>query len=394
MAGDRLPKGIYFRSGQTAPDFFRLATFNFEPTAAPETARAAIETIWDVIADLKRGIVRDLNATKPEDPTIRIEPGDLEATLCYGRRLFDPTGRQTPLVAELKRPWHLPPLRTYDGPFRSLRWGPTAEPEAAQTDFAIMLNGATELSVARALVEIQKAIDDHALPLRIVCFFAGLHRDDRRSWIDFHDGINNMEASQRQIAIEITQGPDWLLGGATMAFLKIAIDLQGWRKLPREIQEALVGRDKLSGCPIADIDVDVQGKVTLRHVPGCPMKREIGLDTPELIELRQSPIEPIVKTSHIHRANQSRTPPDMTDTPNRIFRQGYEFVDSPPGGGLRIGLNFVSFQRHIERVTDILDTDGWLGDVNFGGIPGERTVPAFPLMSVVAGGLFVVPPVD
>lgn len=34
-----------------------------------------------------------------------------------------------------------------------------------------------------------------------------------------------------------------------------------------------------------------------------------------------------------------------------------------------------------------------MGDVNFGGVVGDPFIPAFNLMSVVAGGLFAVPSV-
>jgi hypothetical protein len=43
-------------------------------------------------------------------------------------------------------------------------------------------------------------------------------------------------------------------------------------------------------------------------------------------------------------------------------------------------------------VQEILGTDGWMGDVNFGGAAAAENPPAISLMSLVAGGYFAVPP--
>jgi Dyp-type peroxidase family len=388
---DRLPRGIHFRSGERPPDHFRFVTFNFSPSATPHSARAALAEIWLLLKELGRGVVRDLQATRPEDPDLRLDPSGLTYMLCIGPKLFDPAGRQTPLVDAGLRPDRMPALNPGpNGPFRALKWADPAQPLAAQTDFAIQLTGNTQLAVSRPIVEIQKLIDDGPLPVRLVSFFSGLHRDDQRSWIDFHDGINNMPSDQRRRALEVVDAPQtWMEGGSTVAFLKIAIDLQNWRRLSREQQEALVGRDKLSGCPLERIATSDNGTLTLTRA-GCPLNAEIDSTWPETAR-NPLPGQGLVTTSHIHRANLTRQPPD-TDAARRIYRQGYEFVDSPPEGGVRVGLNFVSFQRDPELLLNILRSDQWMGDANFGGVVGDPAIPAFKLMSVVSGGFFVVPP--
>ena len=392
---DRLPPGIYFRSGESPPPFFRLVTFNFTPSATPASAAAALAAIWELLAELRDGQIRDLKAARPEDPVVRVDPGDLAYMLCYGHRLFSAEGRQAPLVSEDLRPDMTPELSALAaGPLPSLKWSGTAQPAAAQTDFAIQLTATSELAVARPIVEIQKLIDDQALSVQLVCFFSGLHRDDRRSWIDFHDGINNMSSDERRAAIEIAQSPlEWLKEGTTLTFLKIAIDMQGWRRLSREQQEAIVGRDKLSGIPITNITVK-DGDIKLTKMTGCPINREIGIGDGWPTESRDpGPVAGLAKTSHIHRANLTRQPP-ATDAARRVYRQGYEFVDSPPGGGVRVGLNFVGFQHDANIVLEILRNTDWLGDANFGGIKGDPAVPAFKLMSLIAGATFAVPPMS
>jgi len=385
---DRLPAGIFYRQGERAPDFFRLVTFNFRKETSRTQAYEAVKTLWDVLADLQKGIVRDLLPARPADPEIRVKADGLVPTLCFGTRLFR-SGTHDQLLAR-PAPTDFPMLGQL--PFNGLQWGPTARPNAAQTDFAITLHGGSELSVARAVVELQKAIDDHALPVTMVCFYSGLHRDDGRSWIDFHDGINNLKSGdERKLAIEVKQNAaDWLIGGSTMLFLKIEIDLQGWRRLPRELQEALVGRDKLTGCPLESVTVDSEGKLSGTISTGCPMTGTLPADS-RYVTVPTQAHNHILQASHIHRTNRQRSGPDQM-TANRIFRQGYEFVDSPPEGGVRVGLNFVSFQNDFDRVRGILTTAHWLRDANFGGIEGDAAVPAFKLMSIVAGGYFLVPP--
>lgn len=386
---ERIQRGVYFRKGEAAPEFFRLVTFDFTDGIDAAGARAALEKIWDLLAELKKCRIRDLAATRPGDPEIVTPSGNLEATLCFGTKLFRPNPNRPPLTTKLPtdRPW------LGARPFESLRWAATARPEASQTDFAIALHGDTELSVARAVVELQKLIDDEALPLRLVCFYSGLHRDDRRSWIDFHDGINNMASGdERRQAIEVTaNAAGWLIGGTTMMFLKIEIDLLGWRKLSRELQEALVGRDKLTGCPLQSVEVGAGGALTTRSVAGCPMTGELPKGG-EFVTIPVQAQDRIVQRAHVHRANLTRGDPAEMSA-NRIYRQGYEFVDSPPDGGVRVGLNFVSFQSDFDRVRQILDTQNWMRDANFGGIPGDAGIPAFELMRIVAGGYFLVPPV-
>ncbi len=383
---DSVQPGIFYRKGDVAPAFFRLVTFNFKGGVSRIEAASAIGDLWATLADLKVGIIRDLLPSRPGDPEIRVEPAGLISTLCLGTKLFRSGG----LLAD-RAPTDRPQLGLR--PFASLRWADQAEKKAAQTDFAIAIHASTELGVARAVVELQKTITDRQLPVSLVSFFAGLHRDDRRSWIDFHDGINNMESgAQRRVAVEVVQNDAaWLVGGSTMMFMKIAVDLKGWRSLSRSMQEALVGRDKLTGCPLKSVNVDLDGSLRPTTVSGCPMTGQLPTSG-EFVEVPEISTDEIVLASHIHRANLLRGGPDQMQA-NRIFRQGYEFVDSPPGGGIRVGLNFVSFQNDFDRILQILDTQGWMRDANFGGIDGSDDVPPFALMSVIAGGYFLIPPV-
>lgn len=143
-----------------------------------------------------------------------------------------------------------------------------------------------------------------------------------------------------------------------------------------------MGRDIQTGCPITSSQGDVR-----QVLDGCPESR--GPGTPQYRNPRVPPIDPdnLARSSHMNRANLNRPQHGpVDDKDNRIFRQGYEFVEALPGGRLRVGVNFVSFQRRISSLTTILTNQSWLGDVNFGGEPS----PA--LLTLIGGGYYAVPP--
>jgi hypothetical protein len=99
----------------------------------------------------------------------------------------------------------------------------------------------------------------------------------------------------------------------------------------------------------------------------------------------------------MYRANLNRQDPPEQDQSNRIFRQGYEFVEWLGNERLRVGLNFVSFQRSLARLERILHLPGWLGDASFGGTPDAAPapvggVPPLRIVSVIGGGFYAVPP--
>src|SRR5262249_54649881 len=100
-----------------------------------------------------------------------------------------------------------------------------------------------------------------------------------------------------------------------------------------------------------------------RHAPGSPGRVPLRkrCEIRGLQECSAAPFDqPLLSASHIQRANLNRHGGGIRDDDNRIFRQGYEFVEPLGSGQLRVGLNFVSFQRNLIHLTNILRTPGWL----------------------------------
>lgn len=390
-ADDRLQDGIYFRSKETPLAAFGLLLIDIRNGTRVADAKAALGSLWTMLAELREGTIRDLRG-RDDETAESVDPGGLTALLGYGARLWQNHETHVPrLVSDEVRP-RLPQLRPGPNrPFRALHWVPAAEQRRGEADLAVQLIGERSITVDRAVVETWKLIQDEGLPLDLVAFYRGFQRDDSRSWIDFHDGINNMGSADRKAAI-ILRAPDppWLEDGTFMAFLRIRVDLTAWRKLSRPHQEVAVGRDKLSGWPLREIRTETGG--ALVPVPAGAIAPGADASDAELAAYRNPGHQSgLLALSHIHRSNRNRGGPEQ-DANNRLYRQGYEFLEVMPDGRLDLGLNFVSFQRSTQRVTDILNDPGWQGDSNFGGPPPGGGDPQVVLMELVAGGFYAVPP--
>jgi deferrochelatase/peroxidase EfeB len=176
-----------------------------------------------------------------------------------------------------------------------------------------------------------------------------------------------------------------------MAFLRCRVDLPAWRALDRDDQELIIGRDKLSGAALVATERDAVGRA--RPVPAPALTADAS--DSEIADYTDPPqaTDPLIEASHIHRANQNRASP-YAPAGWRIFRQGYDFLESLGPDGPVLGLNFVSFQADLGALHHILHLPGWLADVNFGGPtdagPGDPPSPT--LISLLAAGLYAVPP--
>jgi Dyp-type peroxidase family len=393
---DRLQDGLYFRKDQRPSPCYRLLLLNVRPRTTPSEARNAIATVWMTLRNLRRGIVEDLRVPGWSELEFPVPHGCLTYLLGFGARLFDQGQHDLPLVSQ-DNSGGLQELRPLDsgetGPFPNLHWATQEERGIGETDLAIQCIAKTELAVNRAVVEVWKIIHSMRLPLDIVTSYSGFNRDDRRSWLGFYDGISNIRSDERREAIEVvSKNPPWMEGGTYMVFLRIAIDLARWHSVPRAHQEILIGRDKLTGCPLESVNPGPDEKL----VPVPWVADRLSGTPPDSPEYRDPPRprEHLLQDSHMHRVNINRQGPAGEDENNRIFRQGYEFLEAFANGQPCLGLNFVSFQRRLSRLINILNTPGWLGDVNFGGPehpgPGEPSPISF--LSMIAGGFYAVPP--
>ena len=390
-----LQEGIYHEPGKRPGRHFGLAFLRAERPTTAGVVGGVLLGLWRMYQDLKRGVIRDL----PDTP---VPPSDgLTVLLGYGRNAFELTGARldrAPLPELLKGgASFLSPRSDGGGPLlrgAGLDYALDVADNVATEDFAVQFIADSEFSVDRAIVETWKFLadasdpDSRRAPVTMSGYFRGFGRDDGRSWLDFHDGVSNLRSELRDGVISIDPGePPWIVGGTYMCFLRLAVDLPAWRGLDRTQQELLVGRDKLTGCPLVSVTADgvpvpvegcpVPGTTTIFE-PGNEAFREPGAVTgTALIE------------SHVQRANHRAGDPS-NHTSGRVFRQGFEFLEPMAGRpGFRAGLNFVSFQDDPRRLITVLTQPGWLGDTNFGGAAGAASTR---LLSVRAAGVYLVPP--
>jgi hypothetical protein len=394
--GRTLQEGIYYAPGERPGKFFGLLFLRAAGHCDAARAAGCLADLWQLYAGLKQGRVPDL------DPAVvPFAEDNLQVLLGLGSAAFELAGvaRARPDGLEADQLF-AKPLKGGGGPLLAgsgLAYAADASAGLLDTEFCVQVTADTKLAVDRVIVETWKLLSDRAEAprgspdLEATAFYLGAQRPDRRSWIDFHDGLSNMRSEEREraIAIDSRTGEEWCAGGTYMAFLRLAVDLPAWRKLSRREQELLVGRDKLSGCPIVSIGAGGEPVTD----PGCPVAGTRIWETPNDPLFAEPPhsADPVIAQSHVQRANHHGE--GSGSGGRRIFRQGYEFLEwqqGPPG--FRLGLNFVSFQDTPERLTAMLTGEGWLGRVNFGGDPDRQPAGMESLLSVYAAGLFLAPP--
>jgi deferrochelatase/peroxidase EfeB len=387
-----LQEGIYLERSTPPPAAWRGLFLDIAAGTTPAQSRAALAALTALLTGLQRGEMPDLAARRNGEDPGSIPSGTFTFLLGYGASFFDHERHDPPLTAE-QRPRHLVDLRRTGSAFPQIAWN-TDHPvgHGGEADLLLQLTGVGEHAVDRAAVEVCKLIDDQQLPLITSGTYQGFQRDDGRSWIGFHDGVSNIEPSQRLAAVTCPGDPDWNQGGTYLAFLRIQVDLKAWRTLSVSAQEAIIGRDKLTGCPLEAV-ANAGGELSPRQAANCPLSadpdwlaRDAYFNPPETGDR-------LVEASHIHRVNQNRAA-GTTSAGHRIFRQGYEYLEDVTKDGPRLGLNFVSFQNDLQHLQQVLGLDGWLGDVNFGGPvdPGPGEPQPIELMSLRAGGFYAVPP--
>lgn len=399
---EHLQEGVYHAPGQRPGAAFCLL---FLRAAALDAAviQRALTVLWETYQNLKQGLVAELR--DPALGDVGVPSGNLTVLIGYGIKAFEIPGVRRPAPEELADFGRFrSPLLQGGGPLLAnsgQSYASDVSLNPASEHIAVQFIADSELAVSRAVVETWKVLDpmvdaaSQLHPLQIVAFYRGFQRDDHRSWIGFHDGISNLPSDQRHLAITIKppSNPDdaWTEGGSYLAFLRMAVDLRTWTALDRTQQELLVGRDKLSGCPLAGMDA--AGKPI--PAAGCPVPgtRQITEPGNEAFRTASPVADAQLNASHVQRVNHHRNDFASRDS-LRIFRQGYEFLEpATEAPGFRVGLNFVSFQDTPQRLQRIFQQDGWLGRTNFGGDPANPLPGIDRLLTVRAAGIFLIPPV-
>lgn len=415
----RIQDGIYYKNQTTdtlegSSRLLRNKTFSVVFLRAADWATAgdigkALGELWRTYSSLKRGYIRGLRGS-------RVPGGGLDVLIGYGKRIFSINGAKKVIPNDMQGMQFSEP-HVGNEPIAinsGMRYARDIHCNyGTSEDIIIQFTSHTQLATFRAVAETWLALRPYSddIPLKFTNFFSGFQRDDGRSWLGFHDEISNLKNSRERLGViainrkwnRLTPDDLWTENGTYLAFLRISIDLFLWERIERKKQELIVGRDKISGRPISRVDKKGNPVINLK----CPIIGKFQGYNQDFHDHPNYFLHPasnpkqtgeldasirILNQSHIGRTRHIEQIDPRDPSSNRIFRQGFEFIEQATNrtSPVRLGLNFVSFQNDPHRLFSLLTSPHWLGGSSFGGDHLQKGISN--LFSVNAAGVFFVPP--
>jgi Dyp-type peroxidase family len=390
-----LQQGIYHSRSDHPRNSFSIVFLRVREPCHPEEIQRSMVKLWRTYNKLQNSLSRRSELGSDVSPSVLIG---------YGPRFFEING------IGKRKPTHLDDRRLF---LQAKVGGSPIVPnvglsyaeditsnQIAEDHIVIQFVGETQEATHRAVIETWRILKENEAdlsqaPLIMRSFYTGFNRPDGRNWLGFHDGVSNIRSSERLRYIQISKegvnpNDHWTINGTYMAFLRISIDLTIWEKIPIKEQERIIGRSKFSGCPLVSVDKNDNNI----FASGCPVH-----GTLEITEKGNERFRQYVPLNQRRSVAGNFTDPQtshvarMRSTSARIFRQGYEFLESTDNlPYFRVGLNFVSFQSGTDKIYKLIEK-GFSG-VNLGG-PKLKASPnnvRDKLISIRGAGIFLVPP--
>jgi deferrochelatase/peroxidase EfeB len=404
----QIQEGIYYKRYPTIGNSLSIILLRSKEDADAVDVGNTIRGLWNNLQNLKNGIVKDLEV----DFSHRLS-GELSVLIAYGSSIFKLKSIRKTRPVDFDDRW------LFDAPNpdgggalvkgSDLSYGPQVYENHALDDHVLLqIIGKSEFFTNRAVVEVWRDLNrsnksNGRSGLKISRVYTGFFRPDKRNWLGFHDGVSNMTGLQRQYAIarnpnQLSVSDKWLYNGTYISFIRISTDLNKWDDLKRETQEIVIGRDKLTGCPL--IGVDKKGRPIKDG--RCPVSgttevvdtgNEYFRDHPAYgrqLNLKSTVSDEVLENSHIGSTRPIDRIPIWDKRSFRIFRQGFEFLDTnSTNGSFSVGLNFISFQNSPERLFRTLT---YFQKLQATPSQSQKQVHLNDFSSVMAGGIFLVPP--
>jgi len=397
-----LQEGIYYRSNPPIGNSFCILSLRSDNSSQIGEIGTAIALVWKHLEHLKKGKTVDLEIDRKHRKI-----GNLTILVAYGSSLFEIVGSQKKRPESFSETWNFKAPEFSGGGHilegSEICYSMSLSKNHLLNDHIIFQFIAdSDFYTNRAVVEVWKVIhrlekNRGAAPLRITGLYTGFQRADHRNWLGFHDGVSNLRSYERPNVISINNkyldsNDKWTAHGTYLGFMRIGLNIEKWEDMSIAEQEILIGREKITGCPL--IRVDKNGKPIKDY--RCPVNGTSEIIDPGNERFREhppygmGPQSKILHYSHIGRAAPIDRIPIWDKKSVRIFRQGFEFlVPSSDNVGLLAGLNFVSFQNTPERLYRVLTYPRTITQNGVGPTP----IPNLDrFMSVFAAGIFFVPP--
>ncbi|GEP50931.1 hypothetical protein FNO01nite_16030 [Flavobacterium noncentrifugens] len=265
--------------------------------------------------------------------------------------------------------------------------GDTFDPSKTATDLIFLISSDhpyVNISIARALSQGnwgQQGIKEKRIIVKTID--QGFSRPDRREFLRFDDGIDNLSNSKDDELdkfVYVTQSdgePAWATNGAYLAWRKIRENLPFWEAFANHEQEKMIGRKKDSGVPLSR---EVSGPSGMAPVYPNPKDKADG---------------PL--TAHIRKVQPRRPGTDLfgvADLERRFLRRGYPYFDGLETGTDKIacGLLFLAFTRNLRKQFE-WPVESWQTNPDFPE-PGTGIDIMYGsgVLSNVSGGYYFCPP--
>lgn len=218
--------------------------------------------------------------------------------------------------------------------------------------------------------------------VRVQSMERGFQRPDKREFLRFDDGIDNLRAAplgdlERLVYVSEADGePQWCVNGSYLVYRKIIENLPKWESIEVKDQESFIGRKKCTGRPLSR---NVTGPENLTPVYPDPTDDQDG------------PLN-----CHVRKVQPRRPNPDLMgipDTERRFLRRPYPFMDGlASDGNTKAGLHFVAYMKSIQHQFEHV-TNMWQLNPDF-PVPGTGIDRLYDeeIFSTESGGYYFCPP--